>query len=254
MSNEKIYVIEKYEKNKDLSANTHLMYATIDKTEAIRFFDKETNALRTYEKAIQNIMKEKEEIRRKAYEVGSSSYKQSEIFILDESDRIKIVNAYKDIESVKFIEITMDGTRKEIMDAGLIKDNDYGYGHRYYENIYHSVAITNKEFLHMWGNKHRINPFIKETLIQHKDEQLIYVKIEKMENNNINYVQLDNEEFNQLTTPRTIKVLNDFLNVSSYNDLCDMINDNVLKDFIIAHTGDTPFSHYLYETILKKGE
>lgn len=115
-----------------------------------------------------------------------------------------------------------------------------------------------------------LNPYIESVLKMHKTENIIFGRKlsavtsgidEDNENGEVDMVDIleDSDEFNQITTPRTIEALSKFLNTCSNSDLYDLLNEttvddngnpsNGLRDIIIAHTGDTQFTAYLLQTI-----
>lgn len=102
-----------------------------------------------------------------------------------------------------------------------------------------------------------LNPFIKETLTKHPECILCKQSIALTEDTtkdddddeSIEDILEVDTDFTQFTTPRTLTYLSNWLNQFSNQELMSLLPDDVLKEGIEAHVGDTIFTTYLMETI-----
>ena len=112
-----------------------------------------------------------------------------------------------------------------------------------------------------------LNVHVKETLSQHpetlfcKESDNFGVSTEEDENEDVRLDEIledDSDAMTQITTPRTITAMSEWLNAFTNDELQQMIIEqvkiegedrSVLSECIIAHVGNTPFATYLAATI-----
>lgn len=112
-----------------------------------------------------------------------------------------------------------------------------------------------------------LNVHVKETLSQHpeclfcKESDNFGVSTEEDENEDVQLDEILDDDFDamtQITTPRTITAMSEWLNNFDNSELQQMLleqtkingeDTSILSESIIAHVGNTPFATYLTATI-----
>lgn len=106
----------------------------------------------------------------------------------------------------------------------------------------------------------KLNPWVKKTLLAHPEtltgKAIVAVSADtdNVDDDDAN-VELDallneDDELDQITTPRTLSYLSDWLNYLRPEDLTSMVASDTLEPCIHAKVGQTPFALYLLQNII----
>lgn len=110
-----------------------------------------------------------------------------------------------------------------------------------------------------------LNPFVKNVLLHHPEsifcKEILMATSQDDDDDNgvdINEILDDGEDMNQITTPRTITGVSDWLNCYNNNDLMPLINEvhtrqgedvSLLQEILEGFTGKTNFTKFLMAEI-----